>query len=881
MEQTKKSPLRSILKWLGIILLIIIIAAVALPFVFKDKIVAKVKDEANKSLNAKVDFGDYDVSIFRSFPNFKLTLNNLYIAGVDSFLNDTLIKTKKLEVDLDLMSVIKGEKYQVNKIYLDQPVIYAKVLKSGKANWDITKPAVAGAGETKETTNFKLGLKKFEIKDGIIIYDDALMAMRAALVNLNHTLSGDFTQDVFDMSTKTTIKELSVDYTGIKYLNKVNTVLNADFIVDMKNSKYTFKENEVSLNDLVLGVDGYVAMPKDDIEMDLKYTAKKAEFKNILSLIPGAYTKDFASVKTSGKLTLDGYTKGVYSEKTMPAFGAKVLIEDAMFQYPSLPKAAKDIFVDVTIDNKTGVPDNTVIDIKKFHVELGGNPVNAKMLIKTPVSDPDLNGEVMGKLNLGTMKDVIPIEKSDDLNGMITADVKMKGRMSAVEKGQYEKFDARGQVIVMDMKYKSKDMPSAFNISTMTMNFTPQYVEIANLDSKIGKSDFKANGKIENFLQYAFKDELLKGKFDLKSNLIDLNEFKSEPVSPTATEQPAAPADSGVVDIPANVNFILNANVNKLLYDNLTMTDVAGAVIIKDKKADLRELKMKMMGGMLVVNGSYNTQNITKPLVDFAVNISEFDIAETFKNFNTVQKLAPIAKYCIGKFSTNMSFSTELDKMMSPVLSTLSGKGNLLTKAVQVSNFEPINKLAEAVKVSKLKKLDLTNIALSFLFANGRVLVDPFDFKTAGIAGKIAGSNGFDQTIDYVVSMGIPRSELGGSVDALAAKAGKAGVDLGETINIEALLKGTVTKPEVSTNLKNMASNALASVKEQVVDKAKEELEKQKKEAEDKIRAEADKAKKEAEDKAKAAADKAKKEAEEKVKKEAENKLKNIFGKPK
>src|SRR5688572_9736567 len=130
-----------ILKWFGIVILIILVLAIALPFVFKDKIIAKVKNEANKSLNAKVDFGEYDVSIFRSFPNFNLTLNNLYLAGIDSFKNDTLINTKQLEVDLDLMSVIKGEKYQVNKIFLDQPRIHAKVLKSGKANWDITKPS--------------------------------------------------------------------------------------------------------------------------------------------------------------------------------------------------------------------------------------------------------------------------------------------------------------------------------------------------------------------------------------------------------------------------------------------------------------------------------------------------------------------------------------------------------------------------------------------------------------------------------------------------------------------------------------------------------------------------------------------------------------------
>ena len=37
---------------------------------FKDKLVQAVKDNVNATLNAKVDFGDFDLSLFRSFPDF-------------------------------------------------------------------------------------------------------------------------------------------------------------------------------------------------------------------------------------------------------------------------------------------------------------------------------------------------------------------------------------------------------------------------------------------------------------------------------------------------------------------------------------------------------------------------------------------------------------------------------------------------------------------------------------------------------------------------------------------------------------------------------------------------------------------------------------------
>ena len=58
--------MKKILKITGITLLVLIVALIALPFLFKDKLVKMAKEEANKNLNAKVDFGNFDLSIISS-----------------------------------------------------------------------------------------------------------------------------------------------------------------------------------------------------------------------------------------------------------------------------------------------------------------------------------------------------------------------------------------------------------------------------------------------------------------------------------------------------------------------------------------------------------------------------------------------------------------------------------------------------------------------------------------------------------------------------------------------------------------------------------------------------------------------------------------------
>ena len=658
-QKPKKSLFRRILKWSGISLLVIIILLIALPFIFKDKIVAIVKEQANKNLNAKVDFGTFDLSIFSSFPDFRFKINNVSVVGINEFNGDTLAFISDLNTDINLKSVISGGPYDIKSIVIDNARILGKVLKNGKANWDIAKAstdsAAAAPADTAQT-KFSVKLKDFKIKNAYIVYDDEKGGMYAKLENFNYELNGDFTQDNFVLNNLMDIAKTTFKMGGVAYLNEVHTHIKADLDMDMPKMKFTFKENEISLNDLTLGFDGFVEMPDTNIKMDLKFKANQTEFKSILSLVPSVYSKDFASVKTAGKLSLDGYAKGTYNASQMPAFGVNLDIKDAMFKYPSLPKSVNNININVKVLNPTGVLDATTIDVNKFHMELAGNPVDITAHVKTPISDPGLKAELRGTIDLASVKDFIPLEKNDALSGMVKSDIVVAGHMSALDKKEYDKFKASGSLEIDKINYKSSTLTYNVLLNTMKLNFTTQFVELAVFDAKLGKSDIQASGKIENFMQYLFKNDLIKGSFALNSSLMDLNELMGPPTptnaaAPTATAAPTTTASTGVAAVPANIDFNLDAKIGKVIYTNLILTDMIGNIVVRNQKVDMTNLRMNTMGGALTINGFYETSNIKKPTTGLNLKVENFDIQETFKSFNTVQKLAPVGQYAKGKFS--------------------------------------------------------------------------------------------------------------------------------------------------------------------------------------------------------------------------------------
>ena len=103
---------------------------------------------------------------------------------------------------------------------------------------------------------------------------------------------------------------------------------------DLKNMKFTLRDNTLSLNAIEAGIDGWVAMAGEAIDMDLKLNTNEIGFKEILSLIPAIYAKDFAGLKTDGVATLNAYAKGTMEGEQLPAFNVDLSVKNAMLNKP-------------------------------------------------------------------------------------------------------------------------------------------------------------------------------------------------------------------------------------------------------------------------------------------------------------------------------------------------------------------------------------------------------------------------------------------------------------------------------------------------------------------------------------------------------------------
>lgn len=795
------------LKITAIVLGSILVLMIVLPFAFRGKIESLVKTEGNKMLNAQFDFKSLNISLFKNFPKASIVLDDFWLKGIEEFENDTLVRAGEVAATIDLFSLF-GDNYDISKISLKDVWAKAIVLPDGKVNWDVMKSdsmAVETESAEKEASSpFKIQLKSLVINNLNVIYDDRQAKMYADIQNLKATCSGDLGSDRTTLKLETDIESLTYKMDNIPFLSKANIYAKMDIDADLANNKYTLEKNEFRLNAIKAGVDGWVALKDPAMEMDLSLITSEVGFKEILSLIPAIYAKEFSSLKTDGTATLSAHAKGILQGDTLPQFEAVLDVKNAMFRYPSLPAGVDQINIHANVKNPGGSADLTEITVNPFNFRMAGNAFGLTASIKTPVSDADFNAQAQGVLNLGKIKEVYPLEDMT-LNGVVDANLSVAGRMSYIEKELYDKFQASGTVRLSDMKLEMKDMPDITILKSL-LTFTPQYLQLSETTVHIGKNDITADSRFENYMAYALQGKTLKGNLNIRSNHFNLNDFMGGAEDSTATAAVDTTA-TGIVEIPKNINFTMTANMKEVLMDNMSFNNINGNLTINGGKADMRNLSMNTMGGSVVMNGYYSTANIKKPELNAGFKMSGINFAQAYKDLNMVRQMAPIFENLKGNFSGNINVQTDLDGQMSPVLPTMQGNGSLSTKDLSLSDVDILNQIADAAGKPDLKNITVKDMTIDFTIKEGRVATKPFDIKWKDYNLNLSGSTGLDQTIAYTGKINLPAS-----------------TGIGKYTTVDLKIGGSFDSPKVSIDMESMAKQAVDVVKDQALEKLGEKL---------------------------------------------------------
>ena len=868
-----RKALKIILRIAGILILVILLAAIIIPSLFKEKIKEKVVSLANEKVNAELVIGDFGITLFRNFPNLTFRLKDVSVTGVDKFQGDTLAGLKSFNLVFDISSIVSKKGYRIRAIEIDRPVAIAVILEDGTANYDIVPPGEVSQEEESEEqgpeekeSKLALRLNKFEIKDADISYSDLSSGMEAGINDLDLLLRGNMSASNTDLLLEADIAALDFLMNGIKMVNSTKLHAGFDIAADLANKKFVLGDNNILINALQLMFTGSVEMDGKDIITDIAIGTGNTEFKSVLSMVPAVYMEGFDGIDAEGSFNIEGLVKGRYSaaDSILPNVNLTLNVNDGSIKYPDLPGSISNINIKTRVDVDGTEPDRTILDVEQFHFELEGNPFDMNMKLSTPLSDPEVDAAFQGKIDLNALADAVPVELND-LRGVFDIALGLQGRMSMIENEDYDSFKASGSMKLTGFKVDMKDLPPV-GIEVADFSFTPRYAAMEQFRMDAAGNNIDLSGRLENYLPFVFKGETVKGTLTLYSDYIDLDTIFSYMPTDTVEVREDTVALT-TVKLPENIDFEFISVIDRFKFSPLQATDVRGNILLKEGVLIIRETGLHSLGGEVMINAEYDSRDTINPSVDADLSISGIGIRESFDTFNTVKKLAPVAQGMDGKVFMDFNFSALLGKGMMPVVESINGGGTMRSEEVQLVSSPVYEAFSSVLQIGEDYTNTLKDINAAFEVKAGRVYIKPFDTRLGDLKVNISGDHGIDQTINYLLKMEIPAAKLPPGMTAvltgLAARAALMGIEYyqPEVIRMNVIIDGTIKEPKIMPALgqsdgstipgtiketaTDIVEEKITEVKDMVSDKASEQAEKILAEAQEKadmVKAEASKA---------------------------------------
>ncbi|MEN2720774.1 AsmA-like C-terminal region-containing protein [Capnocytophaga sputigena] len=807
---------KKIFKWGGITLLLLIIAMIAIPFFFKDTIKEKVIEMANKNLKANIALQDVDISLFKNFPKAQVTLNDFVLVNKEPFVGDTLFAAKHIDVTLSIKDLLAGN-YNLLGANVKDASVYIHLNKEGVGNFDI---AIPSDKPEEESAPIKLDIQQYNVENLKFTFkmDDGNLFMEVA--DIYHSGKGNFAEEVLDLDTQT---KANVTFAMDKstFMKQVPITLQAILGIDLKNQKYTFKQNKATVNRLDLVFDGFIQLLEEGQRYDLTFSTPTNSFQNFLALIPEEYSKSIENVKTTGNLTLKGFAKGDMVGDKIPTFGLEMYADNASFKYPNLPKTVRDITIDLKVNNTTGITNDTKVNLNKFTMSIDQDHFSARANVSNIVVNPFVDLAVKGTINLANLSQAYPISLDKKFSGILRADIATQLDMKSVETKNYQNIKAQGNLSLSQFVYAGEEFVKPFHIDNLNVAFSPSHIGLSQFDARTGETDLHLTGTIDNLYGFAFRKEILKGNFNLSSNKLVVNDFM-QPAAETTTpkkETKEAPKTTtkvpaqAAIKVPAFLDCTLTAKANTVLYDNLKLSNVSGKLIIKDEKVALENLKSDIFGGNIVLSGDVSTKEKT-PTFDVDLNLNRVNIPEAFSQITMLEKIAPIAKVVQGKVNTVINVKGSLKNDLTPEINSVSGDlfAALIDSKIDSHGSALLSALDSQFTGLNLNNLNLKDVKAAVDFEDGKVKIKPFTIKYKDVAIEVAGSHGFDQQMNYKLTFNVPPQMLGKEAEGLLSKLTPENQKKITNLPVVATVGGTFKKPQVSTDAKTVVKDLATQI---------------------------------------------------------------------
>ncbi|MGB3229014.1 MAG: AsmA-like C-terminal region-containing protein [Saprospiraceae bacterium] len=589
-----------------IVLISVLLILFTLPYLFKDRLVLKVKQIANENLTGSFEFKDVSISLFRKFPNLSLSLLELNCKSY--VLEDTtdLIKADEFLISLNLWDVLSQKEVpSIAAIEFVKPIISIIQYDSLVSNADIVKPDPDH--NSNDSTSLELTIEKFKIINGAIHYLDQPSGTQLDLKAINHLGAFSFVSDRTLIQTSTQIDTITFQANGMKLLKEVSMKSDLNLTYFDSQGKFEVTKGSFNFNNLKLDIQGILQLKGDSIISDIAIKAPENQFKDLFSILPEASTADYSNVTSSGTFLLNASIKGIYSasDKVYPSWDLLCSVMNGSMKYPTKQLSLENVNLDLVSKNESPDAKTAYFNVNKFSFLLNNQSFEGSVSISNLLDNFKSSGNVKGQINLADVERFYPIESGSTMKGIVKPDLAFGFSKSDIINDVYDQIRLDGSLKIENLEYKSKELP-LIGIPSALFHLSPKKIDIPVLELRFGRSDLAASGNVINPLNMMTSNKIVTGSITGTSSLIDLTEWMN-PVANTSNQKPVKYLGSEL-KILNQISLLVQAKISKLIYPEYDIQNIYSDARIQGDQLNINTFTAKINENS--ISGSGNLRNV-------------------------------------------------------------------------------------------------------------------------------------------------------------------------------------------------------------------------------------------------------------------------------
>ena len=502
--------------------------------------------------------------------------------------------------------------------------------------------------------------------------------------------------------------------------------------------------------------------------------------------------------EVKGKLAGEGNLKGKYDPKNkiLPITNANINLKSGYVKTEYYPNPITNINIVTTIKNEKGTFSDLKVTLKPAEFTFEGKPVFVEAQLDN-FDNLSYDIKANGTLDISKIYKVFS-QKGLDVDGFVKADLVLKGNQRDAEKGNYSKLHNKGTLELRNILITTEYLPKKFLIKEGKFKINQDKMSFQNFIATYGQSDFRMNGYLQNVFNFATtKTGVLRGSFTLNSTYINADEFmsKTEVVASnstttqnTETKTTPSKVETGVIMIPTNLDLRFQANSNKVNFNDLSLLNAKGSMIMKKGVLTMQNTGFNLIGCDVNMNAKYYASTSKKAQFEYDIKANDFDIKKAYNEIKIFRELASAAEKAQGTISLEYKLKGRLNANMNPVYPSLVGNGVISVKDIKIHGMKMFSTVANTTNHDKMKNPELSKVEIKSSIKNNIITLERFKFKFAGFRPRIEGTTSLDGKLNLKMRLGLPPfgifgipMTITGTADNPKVKVGKQSEDLTET----------------------------------------------------------------------------------------------------